>query len=140
MAEIIQYYLKWNGRYGIFAEFTVWHFATTCSAVKFAKPLFSSHFYSKSKDPSYVGSAFVQNIPGKIGEASLAGYTHGKRPRDRASTKWSDCISGLAWSRLGVEAAELSEIAFDREVCSVLLGMLPPRPPRDAAPATLPRG
>jgi len=40
--------------------------------VKFVKPLFSSHFYSKSKDPSYVGSAFAQNIPGKIGEASLA--------------------------------------------------------------------
>ena len=48
------------------------------------------------------------------------------------------------WSRLGVEPEELSDIAVDREVCQVLLGLLPPRPSpeekRAAAPATLPRG
>jgi len=38
------------------------------------------------------------------------------------------CISDLAWSRLGVEPAELSEIAVDRGVFRVLLGLLPPRP------------
>jgi len=41
-------------------------------------------------------------------------------------------ISDLAWFRLGLEPAELSEIAVDREVFQVLLGMLPPR-------STLPR-
>jgi len=40
----------------------------------------------------------------------------GKRPRGRPRTRWPDCISGLAWSRLGVEPAELSEIAENREV------------------------
>jgi len=45
----------------------------------------------------------------------------GKRPR------WRDYISDIAWSRLGVETAELSEIAVDREVFRVLLGLLPPR-------------
>jgi len=34
----------------------------------------------------------------------------------------------LACSHLGVEAAELSEIAVDREVFQVLLELLPPQP------------
>jgi len=36
-------------------------------------------------------------------------------------------ISDLAWSRLGVEPAKLSENAVDREVFQVLLGLLPSR-------------
>jgi len=48
----------------------------------------------------------------------------GKRHKGR------DCISDLAWSRLGVEPAELSEIAVDREVFQDLLGLLPPRKSR----------
>jgi len=51
----------------------------------------------------------------------------GKRPKVRPRTRWRDYISGLAWYRLGVERAELSEIAVDREVFRVLLGLLPPR-------------
>ena len=39
----------------------------------------------------------------------------------------SNYISDLAWSRLGVETVELSEIAVDHEVFRVLLGLLPPR-------------
>ena len=50
-----------------------------------------------------------------------------KRPSGRARTRWRDYISDLAWSRLGVERAELSEIAVDREVFWVLRGLLPPR-------------
>jgi len=42
-----------------------------------------------------------------------------------------DYISDLAWSRLGVEPPEESEITVDREVFRVLLGLLP---------ATLPKG
>jgi len=52
----------------------------------------------------------------------------GKRPRCRPRTSWIDYIFDLAWSRLGVAPAELSEIAVDREVFPVLLGLLPPRP------------
>jgi len=46
----------------------------------------------------------------------------------KKAVMWSDYISDLAWSRLGVEPAELSEFAADREVFQVLLGLLPPRP------------
>ena len=52
----------------------------------------------------------------------------GKRPRGRPRTRWRDYISDLAWSSLGVEPAELSEIAVDREVFKVFLGMLSPPP------------
>jgi len=38
-----------------------------------------------------------------------------------------DYIYDLAWSRLGVERAELSEIAVDREEFRVHLGLLPSR-------------
>jgi len=54
----------------------------------------------------------------------------GKRPSGFPRTRWSDCISDLAWPRLGVETAELHEIAVDREVSRVLLGMLPRGPPQ----------
>jgi len=50
-----------------------------------------------------------------------------KRPGVRPRTRWCDYISYIAWSRLGVEPAELSEIAVDREVFQVLLGLLLPR-------------
>jgi len=52
----------------------------------------------------------------------------GKLPIGRLRLKWSDYISDLAYSRLGVEPAELPEIAVDPEVFRVLLGLLPPRP------------
>ena len=54
--------------------------------------------------------------------------THrGKQPRGLPRTRWCDYISYLAWSRLGVERAELSEIAVDREEFRVHLGLLPSR-------------
>ena len=40
----------------------------------------------------------------------------GMRPRGRPRTRRSDYIPDLAWSRLGVESAELAEIAVDRDV------------------------
>jgi len=61
-----------------------------------------------------------------VRQALLAKPT-GKRPRCRLRPRWSNCVSDLAWSRLGVEPAELSEIAVDREV-QVLLWTLPPQP------------
>jgi len=63
-----------------------------------------------------------------VRQALLAKLT-GKRPRCRPRPRWSNCISDLAWSRLVVEPAELSEIAVDREVFQVLLWMLPRNPP-----------
>jgi len=40
----------------------------------------------------------------------------GKRPRGLPSTRWIDYISDVAWSSLGVELAELSEVTVDREI------------------------
>jgi len=50
----------------------------------------------------------------------------GKPPKCRPRTRWRDFITDLAWSSLGMEPAELSEIAVDRQVFQVLLWMLPP--------------
>jgi len=52
----------------------------------------------------------------------------GKRLRCRPRPRWSNCISDLVWSHLGVEPAELSEIAIGRAVFRILLGLLSPRP------------
>jgi len=52
-----------------------------------------------------------------------------KRFRGHPRPRWSDYIFNPAWSRLGVEPAELSEIAVDREVFQVLRGCFPRDPP-----------
>jgi len=51
----------------------------------------------------------------------------GKQPKVCLRTKWRDYISDLAWSRLGVEPAELSEISVDRNVFWALLWLKAPR-------------
>jgi len=47
-----------------------------------------------------------------------------KQPRDLLATSLNDYISDLAWSRLGVEPREVSEITTDREIFRDLLGLL----------------
>jgi len=37
-------------------------------------------------------------------------YTHGKADQRLSKDKWRDYVSNLAWSRLGVESEELSEM------------------------------
>jgi len=49
---------------GVPKGFTVWHFVTSCAAVKLAKPWLSNHF-SESRDSSYVGSTICPECPGK---------------------------------------------------------------------------
>jgi len=51
-----------------------------------------------------------------------------KQPGYRPRPGWSNYISSLAWSCLGVEPTKLSEIAVDREAFQVLLWMLAPQP------------
>jgi len=51
------------------------------------------------------------------------------RSRGRSSTRWSDYISNLACSHLGVEPAERSEIDIDCEVFRVPLDQLCRYPP-----------
>ena len=50
----------------------------------------------------------------------------GKRPRSRPRTRLSDYISKICWCT--VEAAEVSEIAFDRAVFRAIRKLLSPRP------------
>jgi len=85
----------------------------------------SNHFTSESRDPSYHVSRMSQE---RVARHVLLATPPGKRSRGRPRARWNDYISDLAWSRLDVEPAKLSEIAVDREVFRVLLGLLPPRP------------
>ena len=113
------------------AEFTVWHFATKF-ATEIRKALNVNHFYAESRDPSYVGSTMCPECPGKdLARQALLAKPMGERPRVHPWTRWSNYISNLAWSRLGVEPTELSEIAVDCEVSWVQLWLLAPRPSQE---------
>ena len=50
-------------------------------------------------------------------------------PRGRPTTRWSDYISDIAWSRLGAEPTQLSDISVHREEFRALLGLLAHDPP-----------
>jgi len=89
----------------------VWHFATKCAVVKFAVPWMSNHFCLR--EYNYFSSATYPECPTDDWWGKLAKPT-GKRPRCRPRPRCSNCISDLAWTRRGVEQAELSEIAVDR--------------------------
>jgi len=102
---------------------------TKGTGLKSVKPGMSSYF-SESRDPCYVSSAMCTESPWKDWQSKSFGLQStptGKRPRGRPRTRWRDHISILAWSRLAVEPAELSDIAVDCEVFRVLLGLLPPK-------------
>jgi len=66
--------------------------------------------------------------PTKDCEARPAGNIQDKRPRGRPRARWLDYTFGLAWSHLGMESAELSEIAEHSEIFRVLLELLSPLP------------
>jgi len=114
-------------RWDICEGFSVRHFVTKSTCLISVKPGMSSHF-SEWRDPSCVGSAMFPECPGKEWRSTSFGLQStptAKWPRGRP--RWRDYISELAWSRLGVEPAELCEISVDREVFRVLLGLLPQR-------------
>jgi len=107
---------------------------TKSTCLKSVKPGMSSHFF-EARDPRYVSSAMCPERAGKDWRSKtfrLQSSPAGKLSRSRPRARWRDYISGLAWSRLGVEPAEVYLIAVDREVFRVFLGLLPP--------ATLPKG
>jgi len=84
----------------------------------------SNHLSSEAAHPSCVDSATPQES--SAGQALLCIHTE-NRPRSRPGTSWSDNISDLAWSRLGVKPAEISDISVGRAVFRVLPGPLSPR-------------
>jgi len=67
----------------------------------------------------------IQNAQRKLARQALLAKSTGKRSRCRPRSRWSNCISDLAWSRFGVKPAKLSEIAIDREVFQVFYGCCP---------------
>jgi len=70
----------------------------------------------------------IQNAQRKLAWKALLAKLTGKRSRCRSRPRWSNYISDLAWFRLGVKPAKLSEIAIDLEVFQVFLWMLPLQP------------
>jgi len=64
----------------------------------------------------------------RLARQVLLATTTGKQLRGRRRPWWHDYISDFAWSRLGVNRGEPSDIAVDCEVFRVHLGLLPPRP------------
>jgi len=108
-------------RRDICKEFSVWHFVTKSTGLKSVKPGMSRHF-PESRDLINFSSAMCPECLRKDWRSKSFGLRstpkRGKRPRGRPRTTWRDYISGLAWSRLGVERAEQSEIALDCDVFS----------------------
>jgi len=85
--------------------------------------------FSKSRDPNYIRLAMCPKCPRREWRTKSFGLQStptGKRPKVCPRTRWRDYISDLAWYRLDVKPAEVSEIAVDRDVFRVLLGLLPP--------------
>jgi len=70
----------------------------------------------------------VQNAHEILAREVLLTKPTGKRPRGLSRPRWSNYTSDHAWSHLGVEPAELSDIAVDRGVFQVFLVLLPPQP------------
>jgi len=59
-------------------EFTVWHFATKCAAVKLVKPWMSIHFSFETRNLSHVVPAMWSECLKKGSRDEPASYTQGK--------------------------------------------------------------
>ena len=77
--------------------------------------------------PCWFGDVSRMSHERLVMQVRLTSHT-GKWTRVRPTTRCSDCILNLAWSRLCVESAELSEIAVDREAFCIHLKSLSPWP------------
>ena len=108
----------------------VWHFATK-SLVWHLQLWNSQSLECRNTSPNWKDTTAlvrpcIENAQRKADEEALLAKPTGKRPR--CPPRWRNCISDLAWSRLGAEQAELSQIAVDRDVFQILLWMLSPQP------------
>ncbi|KAK3574348.1 hypothetical protein QTP86_005151 [Hemibagrus guttatus] len=72
----------------------------------------------------WLGHLF-QMPPGRLPGEVFRACPTGKRPRGRPRTGWRDCVSQLAWERLGVPPEELEKVSGEREVWASLLRLLP---------------
>jgi len=116
---------------GFCEKSAVRHFATKCTVVTICRALNVKPLLRIERS-QIRRFGHVSKIPWKtLARQVLLATPTGKRPRGWPRTKRSYYTSDLAWYRLGVERAELSEIAVDLEVFQVLLGMLYPRHTRE---------
>jgi len=74
-----------------------------------------------------VGQPRGHNAPKMLERQIMLATPTGKRPRDHPRTRRPDYISDLTWCRLGLEPAELSEVAGNREVVISCLLTYPPK-------------
>ena len=115
-------------RWDICEEISVWQIETKITDLKSVNPGMSSHFY-ESTHSSYASSVMYPKCPRKEWRTKsfwLDSTLRGKRSKVCPRTSWREYIYDFVWSRLGVEPADLYEIAVD-EVFRVLLGLLPAR-------------
>ena len=86
---------------------------------------------SSHRDPSHDGSATWPECPRKDWRAGSC-WPHPREtgPEVEQGPRWFNCTS-YTWSHFGVELAELSEVAENREVFRDHLGLLFPRPSRE---------
>jgi len=90
-------------------KFATLRFATKCEAVKFV------NLECRAASPNREISATIirerdQNAPEKIDEANPGDYIYGKATYEGdQGIKWRNCISDLAWVRLGVDPAKPSK-------------------------------
>ena len=65
-------------------------------------------------------------LPGSLPGEVFRPRPTGRRPPGRPRTRWRDCVSRLAWERLGIPLEELDENAGEREVWASRCRLLPP--------------
>jgi len=113
---------------GFCEECAVCHLATKCAFVKSVNHWMSSHFL-ESSDSSYVGSAGCPDCPRKDWRASPAGYIHGKAAQTASNdpVQWLQLWLCLILSWCGSSRTAVYDIAVERELFRVLLGVLPPQ-------------
>jgi len=70
-----------------------------------------NHFSSEKRDLNYVGFAMSRMSQERLVRQVFLATPMGKWPRGRPTARRRDYITDLAWSRPGVEPAELPEIA-----------------------------
>jgi len=104
-----------------------------CTVVKFIKPGMWSHF-SESRDPSYFGSAMCPECPRKDWQGKSY-WLHKQESSPEVDRGPGGVITSQSWLGFILVWSQRSYKGLPKTVMYSTL-----RPPRDAAPVTLPKG
>ena len=120
-----------SGKDGIFA------LSSRCDTAIYSEHLwitYSPDYWDSCLTNRKLSSTWVrsrdENVPGKIGKAGPAGYTHWKVAAKSTEDQVAWRHLGIAWYRLGVDPAEFSDLVKKCEVFRVFLKMLPRNAPQ----------